>query len=150
MAVIDAGMSRRFSERFRAVTTISTRLLSGVAGAAALSSAARDTFELRTPVIPNARAARPTRIPTPRPARHNRAGRRTISLIISLPNRRFFRPLRLAQPRMSAGSNAIAGLSLIVQTFALYARLTECASALERPRESGIFYVPQTFAYDTI
>src|SRR6266852_3503887 len=108
MAVIDAGMSLRFSERFRAVTTISSKLLPSVspADAAVLSSAAKDTVAQKTPAIPNARVARPTRIPTPRPA-HNRAGRRTISLIITPPNRRFFNLYRLAEPRASAGSDAV-------------------------------------------
>src|SRR5258708_9252094 len=92
-------MSRRFSERFRAVPTISSILLPAVstADAAALSSAAKDTVALKTPVIPNARVARPTRLPTPPPT-HNRAGRRTISLIIPLPHRRFFNLYPLPPP----------------------------------------------------
>src|ERR1700688_1723816 len=87
MAVIDDGISLRFSERFRAVTTISmissSFLLSVLpADAAALSSAARHTVALKAPVIPNARVATPSRNQTPRPAR-DRAGRRANMFMIT-------------------------------------------------------------------
>src|ERR1700722_25282 len=106
MAVIDEGMSLRFSTRFRAVTTISvisSDLLLLVLSA--FSSAAKDSVALKAPDIPNARAARPTRIQPPRPTR-NGAGRRTNVLIIAPPNRRFPTP-RPKQAATSAGAHAI-------------------------------------------
>src|SRR5882757_4041724 len=130
MAVIDAGTSRRFSERFRAVTTISTRLSSFVApDAMAFSSAAKDTVALKAAVNPSASVARPTPIPTPRPAREW-AGRRIVSLIISPPDRRFYYPYRPAQPRVSVGSGHRQP-HLLMQTFAIYARFTKFASSLQ-------------------
>src|ERR1700722_9420274 len=110
MAVIDEGISLRFSARFRAVTTIS--VISSdlpLFVLSAFSSAAKDTVALKAPVIPNARVARPTRIRTARPTR-NAAGRRTNALIITPPNSSFLRSLssRAASPRR-LGAGAVDG-----------------------------------------